>query len=292
MRKSLLVIPLIASALVIVALVTLYPVNTDFNTANPDWNGLTDFAQKTKAAEGSLATLANLYDPRNYTLFIIGPSKNFSQQEAAAVKSFLARGGVVVIMDDFGTANQLLMLLGVNASFSGKLLLDPLLNIRHPALPVSYWGGKRIALDYATTLNLTDQQGARVIATSSPFSYLDLNLNNHYDKGEPTGPFPVAVELNYGSGRLILVSDSSLPINSMLNREQNLQFALYLAGGRTPAIDNSHWEENLHAEAKRFLLSLWLIASSPEVKYSLAVSLAIIAWAFGKTHFKRGLNLF
>jgi hypothetical protein len=288
MRKSYLAIPLLASAVVVAALAAVYPVNTDFSTANPEWNGLADFTQEMRAVEGPLAALASLYDPRNYTLFIIGPSKSFSQQEAAAVKSFLARGGTVVIMDDFGTANQLLSLLEAPARFSGGLLLDPLLNQGHPALPVAYWGSSRLALNYATTLNLTACRSARVIATSSPFSYIDLNLNNRYDEGEPTGPFPVAVELSYGPGKLVLVADSSLLINSMIHREQNARLALYLAGGRTPAVDNSHWEENLHAEVKKLLLRAWLVVSSPEVKYSLAASLAIAALAIGRTHFKRG----
>uniref|UniRef100_A0A7J3X5R8 DUF4350 domain-containing protein n=1 Tax=Thermofilum pendens TaxID=2269 RepID=A0A7J3X5R8_THEPE len=288
MRKSHLLIPHLASAVVIIALAAVYPVNTDFSAANPGWNGLTVFTQETGAVEGSLATLAALYDPRNYTLFIIGPSESFSPQEAAAVRSFLAKGGTVVIMDDFGTANQLLSLLEVPARFSGGLLLDPLLNQGHPALPVAYWGGSRLVLNYATTIDLLAQRGARVIATSSHFSYIDLNLNNRYDEGEPAGPFPVAVELSFGPGKLVLVSDPSLLINAMIHRGQNAQFALYLAAGRTPAVDSSHWEENLHAEVKSLLAKAWLVASSPEVKYSLAASLAIAVLALGETHFKRG----
>lgn len=280
--KSHILAPLLASTAVIVALSVIYPVNVDFYTVNPDWNGLTVFASEAKAVEAPLTTLTSLYSPQNYTILIIGPSANFTAQEAVAIKNFLAMGGTVVVMDDFGTANQLLSLLQVPARFSGQLMLDPLLNQGHPALPTAYWGNNKIALNYATTINITTHRNVRILAASSPFSYLDLNLNNHYDKDEPAGPFPIAVELNIGPGRLVLVSDPSILINTMVNREQNKQFVLYLLGGKTPAIDDSHWEKNLHAEVRDLLAKAWLVASSPEIKYSLAISLAVFVAILNK----------
>lgn len=262
----------ISLALGIVLLITwLYPVNADFWFSNPGWNGLGDLARSRRALEIPLAELAAL-DPRNYTALIVGPSRGFTPREVQAVRAFLSKGGRVVIADDFGTANELLEALGAPVRLARGLLADPLLNLGARELPLAYWSGRRLALNYATALNITGCSSCKVLAASSFFSYLDLNANGAHDEGEPAGPLPVAVSLSFRGGELVVISDSSIFINSMIRREGNSLFLELLLRSTTPAVVNSHWEETTLVVLKAALGSIYRTLSSPELKYPIAAA--------------------
>ena len=267
MRRAELVLPLALTSATLALVTVLYPVNADFSLDNPYWNGMSRLKNLGLAA--SLAEACAL-DPREHALLLVGPSKPFTEGDARAVESFLAKGGLVVVADDFGTANQLLEALGAPVKISGSLLADPLFNLGAPQLPAAFWSRRRLALNYAATVNASACEACEILAESSAFSYLDLNLNGKHDPGEPAGPFPVAVELRMGGGRLVVVSDSSLFINSMLDREANGEFLLQLLASRKPVLVVDRWEETPLTRAKGILYSVWRVASSPEVKYSLA----------------------
>ena len=286
MSRATVAAPLALTALTLALLTALYPANVDFSLENPSWNGMSSLAEL--GAEPVNLAEAYALDPLKYAVLVIGPSKPFSEDEVRALKSFLARGGLVVVADDFGAGNQLLEALGVPARLSGRLLVDPLFFFNAPQLPLASWGGRRIALNYATVINAT---AGRVLAWSSPFSYLDLNLNGRRDEGEPAGPFPVAVELRVGPGTLIVVSDSSLFLNSMMGREANRDFLLAILGGRRPAVDVGHWEETPLTRAKALLGAAWRVARSPEVKYSLAALAVALSLSWGRGLARGGKRL-
>jgi hypothetical protein len=113
----------------------------------------------------------------------------------------------------------------------------------------------------------------RVIAQSSFFSYLDINQNGKHDENEPTGPFPVAVLVPYGPGELLVISDSSILINSMSRGSQigilqifSCQGKLLLLTALTSTCQGYPWQET------RFRKTLYFL-QSPEVKYSTALTI-------------------
>mgnify|MGYP001626361160 FL=1 len=273
MRLIHVLLPLALTAITLVILTSIYPLSDDFRLENPYWNGMESLSNRSLPV--SMSDVPAL-DPRNYTVLIIGPSTPFTSAEIDEVKMFLSKGGRVVLADEFGTGNQLLEAIGAPLRLNGSLLLDPLLNLGVPQLPLAYseWG--RIALNYATVLNATCP-GCRVIANSSFFSYLDLNGNGRYDKDEPSGPFFVAISLRIHGGELIVLSDSSLFINSMLNRESNSELLRALIGQTRPAVVVDKWPFSPLSAAKSALSSAWRIVSSPEIKYSLALSILLAA---------------
>jgi hypothetical protein len=57
---------------------------------------------------------------------------------------------------------------------------------------------------------------------------LDTNANYEYDTGEVTGSFPVIASASYENGTIILISDPSIFNNDMINRADNLRFAVNL----------------------------------------------------------------
>jgi hypothetical protein len=279
-RGAGLALTLALTAATLALLTAVYPVNADFSPDNLYWNGMSSL-KDLGAVAASLAEACAL-DPSEHALLLVGPSKPFTEADARAVESFLARGGLVVVADDFGTANQLLEAIGAPVRLTGSLLADPLFNLGAPQLPLAFWGGRKLALNYATTVNASVCGACGILAESSAFSYLDLNLNGKRDPGEPVGSFPVAVELRYGAGKLVVISDSSLFINSMLGREANRELLRQLLASRKPVLVADRWEETPLTRAKELLRSAWRAASSPEVKYSLAALAFALSLDWGR----------
>ncbi|MEM2617628.1 MAG: DUF4350 domain-containing protein [Thermofilaceae archaeon] len=281
MKLRLALIPFL-SALMVLALVTaLYPPIDDFHPLNPQWNGMERVVEDFKAF-GVRITDAYALDPLNHVLLIVGPSKPFTPEDARAVEAFLTKGGRVIVADDYGTANQLLELLGAPVRILPGVLTDPLLNIGSQHLPLARWGPRRVALNYAAALNTSACLNCKILAESSLFSYLDLNVNGRHDDGEPGGPLPIAISLRYGAGELIVVSDSSLFINSMINRESNRVVFEELLKGAQPAVIVNFWRETTFTKIKGGFMVAYRLLGSPEIKYSLAVAVFALSIREGR----------
>jgi hypothetical protein len=248
----------------------VYPSLDDLWVENPFWNGLSEFYVEVKPLRmGGLSGLQNIMFPGNTTLFIIGPSTDFSQEEAAWIRGYLHRGGTLVLADDFGTSNQLLEGLGVEARFSGGLLKDPLFRDKSALLPITlqtgYDGVENIVFNYATVL--TDIDGAEVKAWSSPFSVVEAV------GGEPqpeAGSLPLVAELSVGEGKLVMVSDSSPFINSMIQKGDNRLLLRALLTGEA-VIDEAHSMPSRLTAVKSQLAKAYTALGSLELRYGFAL---------------------
>ena len=261
-----------------VAMLILYtaPPIEDFNPLNPYWNGFSDLISEFHAVKlKSLLDEKLFLNPSNTSLLIVGPEKEFSEDEAKIIERFLKSGGQVILADDFGSGNQLLELLGVDVRFNGSLLVDPLFKergMRLPRIRATALGVRELVFNYGTVLEGCPSP----IARSSSYSFLDLDLNGKWSEGEPRGSFATACSLSLGRGRLIIVADSSLWINSMLQMRDNQKFLESLTGGRAVLIDESHWKLSSLTIAKRMLSISFSYIASPELRYAL-IALIIVA---------------
>ncbi|MEN3062103.1 MAG: DUF4350 domain-containing protein [Candidatus Methanosuratincola petrocarbonis] len=276
-----------AAALALIsAIVIAVPSVDDFSLENPLWNGMSEAASKLSISEA-----AGAIDPASTALLIVGPDLPFSPEGASRIRSYLESGGIVVLMDDFGEGNSLLEGLGVGARINGSLLLDPLFMQSSRYCPVaspdtsssssapSPGSGSpysQVTLDYASVVDL--EGGGKVLLWSSPFSYLDLDSDGSNSAGEPTGPFPVAVELKVGSGRLVVVSDSSLLINSLLASGGNTEFIESITAGRDLYIDRSKSAPSVYSSVRSALLGAVRSVEYPEVRYAVALVGALLAF--------------
>jgi len=241
--------------------------NSDFSIYNPGWNGCSDIAIKTyhsgklqptyyvkenELTIGQRSFADYTLDSENSSILIIGPRTSFSTEESRYIERFLNNGGMLLLADDFGTANDLLAKINSSSRFSNDLLLDvsfekkacfvtvfDFLNHSHPLnLNVSH-----IMLNYPSSIKPGDN--TTVIAVSTEISWLDTNVNGKEDRYETSGPFPVLVVEKYGNGEIVLLSDPSVLINSMKDQLDNKKFRdnliNYLYKGRnTVIIDESH----------------------------------------------------
>ena len=200
------------------------------------WNGIRDFSDRHHVRPA--VSLAEIPDGAKGVLVEIAYSP-YTPAEMERLRQFAAAGNTLLLMDDFGHGNAVLEYLGLPARLNGGPLLDPLFCYKNPHLPrltdfspeVRELGVQAVALNHATVL---DNVGpAAVLAWSSPQSFIDASGNGVLDASETSGPFPVVAEYPLEKGRVVIVADPSLIINSMAGQNDNNLFLHYLieAGG-------------------------------------------------------------
>ena len=279
--KKPLILGVLSALIALTSVIHLMPPTEDFNPMNPFWNGLSKARESlhlnTVEDLRKVSQYADLGEAPSLALLILAPSTFFTSEEAEAVRVFLMGGGLLILADDFGTGNELLTALDLDLRLNGSLLLDPLFKLKSRRLPeiIQATGveAEGLTLNYATVIT---GSGFRSLATSSSFSFLDLNSNLEWDPDEPKGPFTVAAEAGYGAGWIIVVSDPSFMINSMFEIGGNAVFAGHLLRGRKPLLDTSHWRSSSLSKAKEALTTAFYLISLPEARYSLASLTAIV----------------
>ena len=216
--------------------------NSDFSVYNPGWNGCSDLAVRTneigkftpnlrlvngRSIEVTQKELTSysLY-PNSTSLMILGPEESFSKAEVEYVHDFIEGGGILVLSDDFGQANSLLQGLNTSSKFYGEPVLD-LSFEKKPDFGVAYE-----VQDHKLTMNVSlvllnkptgiipDENSTSLLNTSKA-SWIDRNDNGIHNPGERKGHVPLLTIEDYGEGKLILVSDPSIFINSMREELDN-----------------------------------------------------------------------
>ena len=269
---------------VLVALVSLVllswalPAQEDFSVLSERWSGLAVAAETLEARPIlSLDGLAELESPAT---LIMMPRVGLEPGELALLGSFLEAGGVLVVLDDFGYGNEVLDGLGVDVTFSGAPLLDPLYcqtNQNMPRVAVDTQDGEEgpctMVLNHGSWLVVADE--ADVWARSSYFSYGDVDFDGSWDEGEPQGPLPVAATCRKGRGKVVAVSDASLLINGMLPAGDNLRCIQEVTQGDV-LIDQVHLPDPGVDRGKRYVLGL---------RSALGTTAAVVAVVLGVVGF-------
>ncbi len=282
MRVSSILLVVVIIVLVISLLcIWFYPSAQDFTASNTMWNGLRNFNSEFGA--DNIDSLDDLPELPDKAVLVAIPYLEYSDEELSKIKRFVDNGGTLLLMDDYGYGNSVLAYLGVGLRFTNKPLLDPLFCYKNQSIPritdfapgLKESGIDVIMLNHATTL--TNVMKSEAIAFSSSASFLDVNENMSWEQDEPKGPFVVAAQLRLGKGRLVLVSDPSVVINTMVDRDDNYDFIRYLTRHRgeqgTILVDRSHLTQTSLDVYKTRLINTREMLSSP---YALVGIIAII----------------
>jgi len=238
-------------ALIIIAVLLIGRFNfseADFSMYNPAWNGMTQFS-----ANGSLKQLNKVSDisgvGENTVVMFVSPTINFTEEEVNQVSAFLRRGGKVIVMDDFGTANSLLINLSSPVTLYQLPLCDDesyyrqysfpvITDIKHSALTDNV---SELVLNHPATLNTTGN--TTILASTTELSWLDIDANLWINGAELYGKFPVIASAQYGQGELIVVSDPDVIVNVMLDKGNNSVFASNILKSGTVYMDISHGQK-------------------------------------------------
>jgi len=231
-----------------------------------------------------------------FVAVVLSPDRAYTDREAARVRAFVRDGGSLVVAEDFGSnADPLLDAVGAGTGFDGTLLRDERSEWRSPAMPVATGVTNRSETPYteevsALTLNygtaLEPGPNATVLVRSSPFAYLDADGDGSLGGNESLGARPVVAVEPVGEGRVVAVSDASVFLNAMLEREGNRRFALNLLGsGERVLVDASH------STVPPLSAALVAVRSSPLLGFGLAVVVFSLvgAWGAGWTRRLRSL---
>jgi len=225
--------PVLGAFLVALALSIVWaansPIDDPYSMHNTQWNGTSALTQR-----GFVAVTAGLADTLSSTnatqiLLIVAPSRSFSREEASSIGDSVRKGGLLVITDNFGSSNELVDLLGLPVKFDNRLLVDLLFYRKQPVFPVISdftesefsMGLNELVLDYATILNVTATSEVKVLASSSAFSFLDLDRDGKKSPQEPSGPFPILAELQLGEGKVLLFTSPASLANELIDEGNN-----------------------------------------------------------------------
>lgn len=277
-----LVLILLAVAGVAVLAIWVFPVTQDFHSENPFWNGLEAFRKQYNVT--SISSAAELPVDARKTVLVVIPCREPTEAGVDGLKSYLKRGGTLVLADDYAFGNVVLERMDLPYRFSGAPLLDPLFNYRNEWFPLAIEvspspltaGVSSLALNYGTAL---EDGGLVVVVRSSAFSYLDLNYDGTRDPEERVGSFPVVGHTAVAGGRLILIGDPSILINSMERAKDNALFVSNLVESAGPDasifLDQSLLPPSSLTQAKGELVFLRTVARRPEVLVALTATLAV-----------------
>jgi hypothetical protein len=290
---------LIAAVVIVALLISVPLLNTtkeDFSTYNTAWNGASD-AKALASSDGyttsSVLALSEIGTSGHGVLFMLNPNSSvgFSASDASTLQSFVRNGGVLVLANNFGNGNAVLSGLGVlgEARFNGSLLEDNVSKGVDAALPLITdvtasgltAGVHELYFNYGTALDVSGTN-VTVLARSAPTSYLLAPGGGNATVNATTGAHPVLATLDYGNGRIVLLSDPSVFSNDMLGQADNQQLLTSmfanLTGGNTAVpimFDESHF-----ASPPVFSLLYDRINADDTVKYTVVV-LASAAFVIG-----------
>jgi hypothetical protein len=235
------------SVLMILLVSYYWPIQEPYHPFNTDWNGCSKIATSTN--DTALLFSYNEVLPTNSVLAIVGPSRPFSESDSAFIRRYLEGNGTVLLADDFGTGNSLLKNLNVSVRFAGKPLADMYYYSRSPSFPlVSEFPDSRFAdnvsiiiLDHPSYLEINNSSQVTTIASSSPFSFIDVQGNERPAPNESIASYAVMAYVHVGNGSLILVSDSNMFINEMIGIYDNMKFwANVMRMGESLVFDVDH----------------------------------------------------
>ena len=217
------------SAILMLSIAYYWPIQDAYHPWNSEWNGCSEIVNVTHT------TMLLSYDiplPKGTSvLAIIGPSIEFSKKESSYIMSFLEAGGTVLLADDFGTGNSLLEALNVPARFSGKPIADLLYYSKDPSFPliIDFLPGPIsmnvtvLMLNHPSYIDIRNSSQVTRLASSSSFSFLDLNGDRRPTANETINSYPVLASARIGKGSIVLVSDPNMFVNEMIDLHDNMQ---------------------------------------------------------------------
>ncbi|NOZ59185.1 MAG: DUF4350 domain-containing protein [Euryarchaeota archaeon] len=161
---------------------------------------------------------------------LAGPMSELSEEERAAVRGFVERGGRVVVLVHIASP-----LRGFLAEYNitlGWVLAEEVNTLGRPHdFVVRDVEGTGI-LKGVDSLSFHGAFSVRApgrYALTSPNAWEDLNLNGVRDEGEPRGKFALIGIAKYGKGYVLVIGDDATLANRFIGEEDNLKLARNIA---------------------------------------------------------------
>jgi hypothetical protein len=264
-------------------LVTTFHFSTttlDYSRYNIQWNGTSAFFDELGQADAvEITDLSQIQGRRGSLLVIIAPAGKFTPTEVTMLRDYLGTGNTILLADDFGEGRDLLQELGSGIELERKTVssldreyTDPSAIIGHRCDEHPLFQGVSILyFNHPTIIH-----GGTPLLNTSPMSWLDADGDGRVSGQEPLEPYTLCAVETWGAGELVVISDSSIFINSMgklQNGTDNRRFLENVINAYpTVLIDQTH---SRTAEESIIIGSLHQIASSP-LRMILAAGVVLV----------------
>jgi hypothetical protein len=266
---------LIALALTVGAVFVFAGVTSTaaFSAFNPDWDGTSSLRETAETTGSEPVVLSNTTQYEAYgdgdIAFVLAPSENYTAADVDRIDSFLNRGGTLVVAVRDGQAGRALLGdLDAGARPVGPILRDERNHYRSPALPIAVPADEHplimdvpsVTLNYGTALAVTNTTTTVVVETSA-YAYLDRDGSGNLSETESVRSYPVATVEHVGEGQLVTVSDPSVFINTMQERDGNRAFAVALTNGTNHTVIDISKKNNIPILIEILLIiqnSIWI----------------------------------
>lgn len=137
----------------------------------------------------------------------------------------------MLLADDRGSGNSLLQALNVSVGFDGRTIADLYAYEKNPSFPLlSNFSPNPfsdnvsvVILNHPSFLDIRGVRQVRVLASSSPFAFIDVQGTGEPAQNESVDSYPIMAYTHLGAGALILISDPGMFINEMIGLHSNLQ---------------------------------------------------------------------
>jgi hypothetical protein len=266
---------MIILALAIAAIGAAYiPNSYGYTSTSNAWNGLGNFTSNLHVhSMSNFGTLSSLNSSRT-ALFLVQPVKSFSAAESQLLKSYLMKGGLLVVSANNGSTNQLLASMGIGVQISTINVLDSVLNYGQPSeLLLANAVNGQISLNNAIVLDspvlLNTSAGVKVLYSSSAFSYATVGNSILH------GPLPMIVSERVGNGTIVVMGTPGPLLNAYFGVYGNQQLISSLIGSRTAYIDTSHWSVPLLTIWQNALASGFSSLTLPLAMFLLVAGLLV-----------------
>ncbi len=217
---------------------------------------------ETSSILSSPTILREIKNPQDALYVAIGIEKKYSSDEVEAIIRFVWDGGSVIFADDYGFGNSISdAVIDLEESFSvgfvGKQLWDEnyaknprfiKINVNRDDCRLDFEGV--ILLNDPTALEMRNDQEkwqGRTMVTTSSKGWVDMNEDGKHNPdvlGEKMGKKPLVQEVSIGDGKAIFISDPSIFINDMWDRENNTEFIDALVKYLIPNTDEFNVKNN------------------------------------------------
>ncbi|AFK22122.1 DUF4350 domain-containing protein [Pyrococcus sp. ST04] len=239
MRRALYITLMIFGIMIIIMPISLpvFTTTSDFSVFNPSWIGVSQFGKMLFAGGKVYPVLVpfNSFNLREKegTLIIIAPDLSYSSFEIEEIKEFVRGGNTLILMDDFGTGNEILEGLNLSVRFSRKMPVD-IFYMKDYHFPVVVKinderlsaGVRGILLNVPSVIEYPNGT-----ALTSSVSMLGRNFKE----------YPILVTLKYGNGNIVLFSDPSVFTNEMIKYNRRFVENFIKAYVKYPVyIDEAH----------------------------------------------------
>lgn len=246
-----LVLGALIGAVVLTIFVTAGTSTASLGAFNTNWDGTSGIRTTAEKADTSVTIARNVstyatVPPNQSVAFVLSPDESYGA-ETARLRSYVRSGGTLLVAEDYrSNGNEILAAVGATARVDGRPLRDEQRAGPSPAFPKASANNSHPTTADVNTLvlnhgSVVEPGNATVLANSSSFSYLDTNGNEALDDSETLTSRPVVTTERVGQGTVIVVSDPSLFLNSMLERGDNRRFLRAVIGEKEHVLlDVSH----------------------------------------------------